>query len=67
MSVTVTAPRRLVRDRKARTASRVSCGCYILRGERIVSIAGGPWICRRCYLADLTSVMKQAPQPSERG
>jgi hypothetical protein len=39
-----------VRVRKARRSSRLSCGCYVLRGC-LITERDGTWICIDCALA----------------
>jgi hypothetical protein len=42
----------MTRAMKARKSSRVSCGCYVLRGQLIVNRGQG-WRCWLCALADI--------------
>lgn len=56
---------RAVRVRKARRASRLSCGHYVLAGHQIGRRDGG-WICIECALAglaDLAKIMTTPPRP----
>ena len=40
----------MTRVMKARKSSRVSCGCYVLRGHLIVKQPGAGWRCIQCAL-----------------
>ena len=42
----------VARCMKARKSSRVSCGCYVLRGQLIVNRGHG-WVCWLCALAEI--------------
>ena len=47
------------RVRKARRASVLSCGHYVLTGQKIVSRDRGPWTCLPCALAALETQAEQ--------
>jgi hypothetical protein len=59
----MTAP--VARCRKARKSSRLTCGCYVLRGQLIVN-RGGRWTCLPCALAAIkTTAADVAAAPTK--
>jgi hypothetical protein len=45
----------MIRVRKARRASRLTCGHHVLTGQLIASRDGRTWICINCQLAAIRS------------
>lgn len=60
----MTAPKPVVRARKARRASKLACGCYVRTGEHIIRGPDGRWRCARCVIA---SLMAEPPRPGRGG
>jgi hypothetical protein len=60
-------PTAMTRCMKARKSSRVSCGCYVLRGELIVNRGDG-WVCLDCAIATIKTTaadVAAAPPPTK--
>lgn len=49
-----------VRVMKARASRAVSCGHWVIRGEMIVLVPGGGWVCLACRLAEVRRLRARA-------